>query len=245
MINALIEPTVVDSKYPEEWDLATLDRNLHQLVPAYEPKNRTEDEIMHLTEDKLREQIISDFNDIYDKKEEELGAEHLRQAERAILLRVVDNMWMDHIDAMDQLKSGIGLRSIGQQDPAAEYAKEGFDMFDQMIGAIQEDTVKYCYNVSIATETARRAVVKIGQASKADYVDEEVEAANDAQLRAAGGPARGAKVPPREKKHEPVKREQPKISRNAPCPCGSGKKYKNCCGKTGAAGAASTPGTDA
>ncbi len=240
MVDALIAPTVADSKYPEEWDLENLNRNIKQLVPAYVAPNRSQDEITHLTEDKLRNQIITDLNALYDKKDEEIGAEHMRQAERAIMLRVVDNMWMDHIDAMDQLKSGIGLRSIGQQDPAAEYAKEGFDMFDQMIGAIQEDTVKYCYNVSIATETERRQVIQVGQARKDDYVDEEAEAVGaSARGRGTGGamqgmPARGAKVPPREIKHDPIKRDQPKIGRNDPCPCGSGKKYKNCCGRAGA-----------
>ncbi len=242
MVDALIAPTVADSKYPEEWDLENLNRNIKQLVPAYEAPNRSQDEITHLTEGKLRDQIVNDLNVLYDKKDEEIGAEHMRQAERAIMLRVVDNMWMDHIDAMDQLKSGIGLRSIGQQDPAAEYAKEGFDMFDQMIGAIQEDTVKYCYSVSIATETERRQVVQVGQARKDDYVDEEAEAAS-AAMKVRGGaggptmqgmPVRGAKVPPREKKQDPVRRDQPKVGRNDPCPCGSGKKYKNCCGRANA-----------
>ena len=110
--------------------------------------------------------------------------------ERMILLRVVDNLWMDHIDAMDQLKSGIGLRALGQQDPAAAYAKEGFDMFEQMISAIQEDAMQ-------------------GQ----------------------GQLPEGAQVPERENKPETYRREQPKVGRNDPCPCGSGKKYKNCCGK--------------
>ncbi len=241
MVDALIAPTVADSKYPEEWDLETLDRNIKQLVPAYEAPARTPDEITHLTEDRLRDEIITQLDELYDKKDEEIGAEHMRQAERAILLRVVDNMWMDHIDAMDQLKSGIGLRSIGQQDPAAEYAKEGFDMFDQMIGAIQEDTVKYCYNVSIATQTERRQVVRVDQARKDDYVDEEAQAASAAVRAGAaagsgmqGMPARGAKVPPRESKPVTVKREQPKVGRNDPCPCGSGKKFKNCHGRAGA-----------
>ena len=243
LVDTLVESTVADSKYPEEWDLSTLDRNIHKMITAYEPKKRTEEEIMSLTEAKLSEEINSELDRLYDLKEKEVGEEHMREVERMILLRVVDNMWMDHIDAMDQLKSGIGLRSIGQMDPAAEYAKEGFDMFDQMIGAIQEDTVKYCYNVSVETTTERRAVVSGGEARKDEFVDEEIEAANAANAAAKGGkgkggkggvkgvPARGAKVPPRESKPMTVKRAEPKISRNAPCPCGSGKKYKNCCEK--------------
>ena len=147
--------------------------------------------------------------------------------ERMILLRVVDNMWMDHIDAMDQLKSGIGLRALGHQDPAAAYAQEGFDMFEAMIAAIQEDTVKYCYNVTVETRTERRAVVQISQASKSDYVEDDTARAMQGQ----GQLPEGAQVPEREKKPETVRRDAPKIGRNDPCPCGSGKKYKNCCGK--------------
>ena len=238
MVDTLIQPTVVESKYPEEWDLETLDRNLHKLVPAYTVKKRTEDEILKLTEENLKEEILTEFDELYKEKEEEVGIERMREIERNILLRVVDNMWMDHIDAMDQLKSGIGLRSIGQMDPAAEYAKEGFDMFDQMIGAIQEDTVKYCYNVTVVTNMERHEGTSGGEARKDDFVDEEVEAAKAMARGKVGGkggvqgvPPKGAKVPPRESKPVTVKREQPKIGRNDPCPCGSGKKYKNCCGK--------------
>ena len=232
LIDTLIQSTVADSKYPEEWDLGTLDRNLKKMVPAYEIKNRSEAEINALTEESLREEITSEFDRLYEQKEQEVGEEHMRDVERMVLLRVVDNMWMDHIDAMDQLKSGIGLRSIGQQDPAAEYAKEGFDMFDQMIGAIQEDTVKYCYNVTVETTTERRAVTSGGQARKDDFVDEGLKAAQSGGSQVA--PPKGAQVPPRESKPVTVKREQPKIGRNDPCPCGSGKKYKNCHGRPGA-----------
>ena len=232
MIDTLIQSTVADSKYPEEWDLNTLDRNLKKLVPAYEIKDRSEAEINALTEESLREEIVSEFERLYELKEKEVGEEHMRDVERMVLLRVVDNMWMDHIDAMDQLKSGIGLRSIGQQDPAAEYAKEGFDMFDQMIGAIQEDTIKYCYNVTVETTTERRAVASGGQERKDDFVDEGIQAAQASGSQVA--PPKAAQVPPRESKPVTVKREQPKIGRNDPCPCGSGKKYKNCHGRPGA-----------
>lgn len=237
LVDAMVQPTVVESKYPEEWDLNTLDRNLHKLVPAYAIKNRTDDEITHLTEADLTDSIKNEFDELYVKKEEEVGAERMREVERMILLRVVDNKWMDHIDAMDQLKSGIGLRSIGQQDPAAEYAKEGFDMFDEMIGAIQEETVQYCYNVTVETSTERRAVSSGGEARKDDFVDDEIQAARRSGGPALqGGPRAGAKVPPRESKPATVRREAPKVGRNDPCPCGSGKKYKNCHGRAGAEG---------
>ena len=226
VVNRIIDPIVVDSKYPEEWDFVTLNRNLRKFVRQY--KGRTEystDELNAMTEDSLRESIIDEFEALYAAKEEEIGKEQMREVERMILLRVVDNMWMDHIDAMDQLKSGIGLRALGHQDPAAAYAQEGFDMFEQMIAAIQEDTVKYCYSVTIETKTDRRAVVEIHEASKSDFVDDDTMRA----MQGEGQLPEGAQVPDRDRKPQTVRREEPKVGRNDPCPCGSGKKYKNCC----------------
>ena len=229
MVNSIIDPIVVDSKYPEEWDFKTLNKNLRKLIGnRYQGKTEyTDEELRDMTEESLRESVIRDFEELYAAKEKEIGIEQMREVERMILLRVVDNLWMDHIDAMDQLKSGIGLRALGQQDPAAAYAQEGFDMFEQMIAAIQEDTVKYCYNVTIETKTERRAVVEISGASKSDYVEDDTARA----MQGKGQLPEEAQVPEREKKPQTVRREEPKIGRNDPCPCGSGKKYKNCCGR--------------
>jgi len=142
-----------------------------------------------------------------------------------ILIRVVDNKWMDHIDAMDQLKSGIGLRALGQQDPAAAYAQEGFDMFELMIQSIKEDTVKFCYNVTVETRTERKNILGTGQERKDDFIDE-------GPVQGGGEMPEAQQIPERErKKPETYRREQPKVGRNDPCPCGSGKKYKQCCGK--------------
>ena len=161
----------------------------------------------------------------------------MRELERMILIRVVDNKWMDHIDAMDQLKTGIGLRGLGHQDPAVAYAKEGFDMFEEMIGTIKEDAVKFCFNVTLQTNTERRQVMEAKNAEKE-------EAAPSVGGGAAGGSGASARVSsampgaaPKpqatkgDSKPEPVRRDAPKIGRNDLCPCGSGKKYKNCCGK--------------
>ena len=229
MVNSIIDPIVVGSKYPEEWDFETLTKNVRKLVGnSYRGKSKyTVDELNAMTEESLRESVIKELEDLYAAKETEIGLEQMREVERMILLRVVDNLWMDHIDAMDQLKSGIGLRALGQQDPAAAYAQEGFDMFEQMIAAIQEDTVKYCYNVTVETKTERKAVVEIGEASKSEYVDDQTTRAMQGQ----GQLPDSAQVPDRESKPHTVRREEPKIGRNDPCPCGSGKKYKNCCGR--------------
>jgi preprotein translocase subunit SecA len=136
---------------------------------------------------------------------------------------------MDHIDAMDQLKGGIGLRALGQQDPAAAYASEGFDMFELMIQSIKEETVKFCYNVTVQTTTERKQIIGGGVGRKDDFSGGG-EASENGELGAPGAaaPQRTA-VPPREKKQETYKREGAKVGRNDPCPCGRGKKYKNCC----------------
>ena len=172
---------------------------------------------------KYSENIYDGFVDAYTKKEEEITAPVMREVERMLLLRVVDTKWMDHIDAMDDLKTGIGLQSIGQKDPAQEYANIGGDMFDEMVKNICEDMVRFCFAVSVNTNTQRHQVVKTGEASHS-------EAAKMGGAAISNAP----KEAPKESKdgtHEPVRRATPKVGRNDPCPCGSGKKYKNCCGK--------------
>lgn len=228
ILGSIIEPIVVESKYPEEWDFAALTKNLQKISSKYSGKTEyTTEELNDMTEESLRESVLEQFDQIYAEKEQEIGTEQMREVERMILLRVVDNLWMDHIDAMDQLKSGIGLRALGQQDPAAAYAKEGFDMFEQMISAIQEDTVKYCYNVTVETKTERKAILEAGEAKKSEFIDEGVVRA----MQGGSELPEDAQVPEREHKQETVRRDQPKVGRNDPCPCGSGKKYKNCCGR--------------
>ena len=224
LVSNTVEPIVLESKYPEEWDFETLNRNLRRIIKSYEGKTEYEtDELAAMTGDSLKAEILDEFEKLYEEKEREIGEERMREVERMILLRVVDNLWMDQIDAMDQLKEGIGLRALGQQDPVAAYAQEGFEMFDSMINEIKEETVTYCYSVTVETETERHAVIEIGAESKADDVDSNLLAAMQ------GGMEEDAEIPEREYRQDTVRRNHPKIGRNDPCPCGSGKKYKNCC----------------
>ena len=217
IIDAIIDPIVLESKNPAEWNLNKAWEDLGRITSRFNGMlSYTDEQLAALDEDTLREDVKACFAKLYDEKEAEIGAEQMREVERMIMLRVVDNRWMDHIDAMDQLKNGIGLRAIGQQDPAQAYAKEGFDMFDEMIADIREETVRFCYNVTVTTRTERRRTTS-GTASKEDYVD-----------NTSGGPASAPKAE-KTGKQETVVRNEPKIGRNDPCPCGSGKKYKNCC----------------
>ena len=158
---------------------------------------------------KLKEQAL----EIYKQKEEEITSEQMRELERVVMLKVVDEKWMNHIDSMDELKNGIGLRAYGQKDPVVQYRLEGFDMFDEMINNIKLDVTKILMHIRAAGDTKRQETVKI------------TGAALEAIHSVDGGSKIGTDV------DRTVRNEGPKIGRNNPCPCGSGKKYKNCCGK--------------
>ncbi|AFS77341.1 preprotein translocase subunit SecA [Gottschalkia acidurici 9a] len=188
-----------DEKYPEEWDFAGLENYINNVIPMGELNIEN---VESLTKESLVDTLKEKARLLYEQKEEEVGEEALRELERVILLRMVDTKWMDHIDAMDQLKQGIGLRAMGQQDPVRAYQTEGFDMFEEMINSIQEDTLKNLYHLQRAENIERE---RVAEPISTSHGDEEV-------------------------KKKPVVVKE-KIGRNDPCPCGSGKKYKVCCGK--------------
>ena len=227
LIDEVVDPVVIASKFPEEWDFETINKGLAKITPAFEPLDFDEEVLHDMDEQSLKNGLYEDFEDLYKAKEEEIGIDKIREIERMILIRVVDNKWMDHIDDMEQLKSGIGLRGLGGQDPAAAYAQEGFDMFELMVNSIKEEFVKFCYNVTVQTTTERKNVMGYGEGHKDEFSEEQyLEAAGEGEI------PDGAVIPEREHKQETFRREQPKVGRNDPCPCGSGKKYKHCCGRT-------------
>ena len=125
LIDEVLEPITIASRFAEEWDFAALNEGLKRLSPDFKPLEFTEDEMLDLNPDNLKEKVYGIFEEMYQAKEAEIGADKMREIERMILIRVVDNKWMDHIDAMDQLKSGIGLRALGQQDPAGLTQRTG------------------------------------------------------------------------------------------------------------------------
>lgn len=227
LIDEIVDPVTMESKFAEEWDFDTLNKGLRKISPRFEPLDFDKETLADMDEASLKSGLYEDFEELYQTKEEEIGVDRLREVERMLLIRIVDNKWMDHIDAMDQLRSGIGVRGLGGQDPAAAYAQEGFDMFEAMIHSIKEDFVKFCYNATIKTSTERRDVIGSGEEHKDEFSEEDA-------LMASGGqdvPAE-AVIPKREHKQQTVRRDMPKVGRNDPCPCGSGKKYKHCCGRT-------------
>ncbi len=205
MIEGLVDNAVglyaSESDFAEEWDLKAYEDHLHSIfLPKGMLNLNTED----MTRESLKEHTINVANKLYDEKTAEVGEETMREIERVFLLRVVDTKWIDHIDAMDQLKQGIGLRAIGQEDPVRAYQFEGFDMFNEMTYNIQMDTIHALYGVTVQTDTERKAVAKVTGTS-------------------GGGDDAPAPL-------EPLKKGQ-KVGRNDPCPCGSGLKYKKCHGK--------------
>ena len=163
--------------------------------------------------EKISEELKNKAFDIYNKKEEEITSEQMRELERVVMLKVVDEKWMNHIDSMDELKNGIGLRAYGQKDPVDQYRLEGSNMFEEMINDIKFDVAKILMHIRQQGEVKRQETVKI--------TGEALEAIHSVD----GGSKIGTDV------DRTVRNEGPKIGRNDPCPCGSGKKYKNCCGR--------------
>ncbi len=205
MITDRVENTIdicISSDIPkEDWNLTELNELLLPIIPLKPITVALTDEVKDVKElkHKLKEQAVK----LYEAKEAEFPEpEALRELERVILLKVIDRKWMDHIDDMDQLRQGIGLQAYGQKDPLVEYKMSGFDMFDDMIANIQEDTVRLLFHVRIEQKVEREQVAKVTGTNKDDSV-----AAT------------------------PKRRETAKVYPNDPCPCGSGKKYKQCCGR--------------
>ena len=204
-IQKVIDKTISDNSTADEWNFDNINHNLSMLLRFpinIEPDN-------NLEKSELFNKVLELANEKYLEKENTIGEVNMRELERVILLQVVDSKWMDHIDAMDQLKQGIGLRAIGQDNPVRAYQIEGFDMFDQMIDSIQEDTVSYLLGFEIKKEEnlVRRAVVDMDELQEHSSEDLEEE----------------------QKPKQVINKKN--IGRNDSCPCGSGKKYKNCCGR--------------
>lgn len=197
LVDEILPVYCPEGVYPEEWDIASLTDYFYKIFLPRGEKLFKPSEIEDLTQAKARKKIFDLAQKYYNLKEEEItrGGQNMREIERILLLRAVDQKWMAHIDAMDQLRQGIGLRALGQRDPIIEYRREGFDMFEEMIRGIQMDTLTMIYHVKLTSRPQPRQAPSILEGRK--------KATDD-----SGN----------------------KVGRNAPCPCGSGKKFKNCCG---------------
>ena len=204
MLEELVDAAVLrytgETDVADDWNLAGL---IEYLEAEFVPQGAltvSREDLEFITKDELKERALEIGRKLYEQKEMEFGSSNMRELERVVLLQVVDSKWMDHIDDMDQLRNGINLRAYAQRDPVIEYKFEGFNMFEEMIAAIREDTIKYIYHARIEAPPEREQVAEPTSAS-------------------LGG----------ETEKKPVKKAE-KVGRNDPCPCGSGKKYKKCCG---------------
>ena len=205
MITDIVDNTVDmcfgESSDKESWDLHELNSVLLPIIPLSPVTKETFDKVSGKNE--LKQMLKEQAVKLYEAKEAEFPEqEQIREIERVILLKVIDRKWMDHIDDMDQLRQGIGLQAYGQKDPLVEYKMSAYEMFDAMTSSIQEDTVRLLFHVKIEQKVEREEVAKVTGTNKDD-----------------SGP------------REPKKRTVEKIYPNDPCPCGSGKKYKQCCGR--------------
>ena len=166
--------------------------------------------------EEITEKAISN----YEEKEQDIG-EEIRQVERVVLLKTVDSKWMDHIDNMDELKNGIGLRAYGQKDPVVQYRFEGGEMFDEMISQIKLEVAKIMLHiVKTSRNTQMTSSVKVTSEGLDNSVANAMNSGNNVEA-----------INNKTEKAQPIVNDGPKVGRNDPCPCGSGKKYKNCCGK--------------
>ena len=203
VITNTVDSYTAGLEYADEWDLEGMMENLYPTIPlkgvSFSKTDRDD-----LTVEDVVEKLYAAAEQLYNEREGELGGQ-VREIERVILLKVIDQKWMDHIDNMEQMRQGIGLTAYGQRDPLVEYKFAGFEMFEEMSYGIKEDVTRAMYHVRIAedTEIKREHVVKPTSTSRQD---------DSAQKK-------------------PVQRETEKVGRNQPCPCDSGKKYKHCCGR--------------
>jgi len=182
----------------------------------------TKEEFEGLTPALIKDDLLAKIKSAYQKKEEQVGGDMMRYLERMLMLQVVDGQWKDHLLAMDHLKEGIGLRGYGQKDPLIEYKREGFEMFEAMEGRIARDTVAFLMKVQVAVEAER--VAEAGDLSEVPLARprdgrsrREPTMTPTRSLRSAATPVLAPAM-------------KAKVGRNDPCPCGSGKKYKKCCG---------------
>ena len=204
MITDIVDSTVdmcfSDDVDSEEWDLDEFNTTLLPVIPI---KALTKEDVKGRKKDEIKHEIKEKAVKLYEDKEAEFPeAEQLRELERVVLLKCIDSKWMDHIDDMEILRQGIGLVGYGQRDPVVEYKMSAYEMFNNMISAIQEDTVRMLYHVHVEQKAEREQVAKVTGTNKDD---------------SAG--------------RAPVQRKEEKVYPNDPCPCGSGKKYKQCCGR--------------
>ena len=201
IVENAVDMSIADDQTPDKWDLKELNSLLLPVIPL-KPVMLTDEQKKSMKKNELKHSIKEAAIKLYETKEAEYpDAEQIREIERVVLLKVIDNKWMAHLDDMDALREGIGLQAYGQRDPVVEYKMQGYEMYEAMMASIQEETVRILFHIRVEQKVEREPAAKVTGTNK------------DAVPVA------------------PQKRAEQKIYPNDPCPCGSGKKYKQCCGR--------------
>jgi preprotein translocase subunit SecA len=223
------------SDFAEEWDVPGLVAE----IASYWPSTFTVEELKNecSTTDELYERLMGEAQGYYEQREEEIGADVMREVERQIMLQIIDTKWREHLYEMDYLQEGIHLRAMGQKDPLVEWQREGFEMFGQMMHGVAQEFVKYVMHaqVSVTQQPSSEAGVSNMQTSGPDDPSSSGSTMTAAAAQQAAVDAGGSAAPPQPEEEvvntPVVKSEWDKTPRNAPCPCGSGKKFKMCHGR--------------
>ena len=202
IVENAVDMSIADDQVPAQWDLKELNTLLLPVIPL-KPVMLSESQKKSMKKNELKHSLKEEAIKLYETKEAEFPEpEQIREIERVVLLKVIDNKWMAHLDDMDALREGIGLQAYGQRDPVVEYKMQGYEMYEAMMASIQEETVRILFHIRVEQRVEREPAAKVTGTNK------------DASLASA-----------------PKRRQEEKIYPNDPCPCGSGKKYKQCCGR--------------
>ncbi len=223
VVNSTISAYVPPSSLEEQWDVPGLEQAVKTEFATQLPIQQWLDDDQRFDEEQLRDKVVVEVQANYEANYAHVG-DAMREVERQIMLQLVDNLWKDHLTNMDQLRQGIGLRAYAQKNPKQEYKRESFELFEQLLENIKHETIRYLSHVQVSSQddVARMEQQRKNQALNHQYQHAKLDELNESETETDQNSSDTAK---------PVLRSAPKVGRNSPCPCGSGKKYKQCCGK--------------
>ena len=223
VVNSTISAYVPPSSLEEQWDVPGLEQAVKNEFATQLPIQQWLDDDQRFDEEQLRDKVVSEVQANYESSYAHVGVA-MREVERQVMLQLVDNLWKDHLTNMDQLRQGIGLRAYAQKNPKQEYKRESFELFEQLLENIKHETIRYLSHVQVSSQddVDRMEQQRKNQALNHQYQHAQIDELNESEVEAEQNSPDSVK---------PVLRSAPKVGRNSPCPCGSGKKYKQCCGK--------------
>lgn len=222
VVNSTISAFIPPESLEEQWDIPGLEKALSAEFSAKLPVQQWLDEDQRFNEDQLREKVVAEVQTAYQERYAHIGSA-MREIERQIMLQLLDTLWKDHLTNMDQLRQGIGLRAYAQKNPKQEYKRESYDLFEQLLENIKHETIKYLSHVEVSS---RDDAERLEDQRRRQETQRQYKHAQVADMGDGATDQQNSTEP-----SKPVIRSTPKVGRNSPCPCGSGKKYKQCCGK--------------